>query len=362
MIRRFLITLLAPPLWLFFSLSLTLCTFTITMHTDQLVYASTPRKLAEALEILTKEAKKIESSELKLEFLHATYSGTNRRYDAQFRVSDKIIRGRVFPDGKLSFNNRSEKKKERVVIWRNAPGLEVLPDLDKLLAEAEKKVRTDGYLPTGVALLKYNQQKTTNASGGWLAKTQVLFEATDQKKARVVEFRNEEFISHKAGTLLQINLPVIRAPQISTPEIESLELDIPELRTSGIEVYRTENGETIIRLQGNILFAFDDDKPLPDSQPIILSLAKLLIDEQPVQISIEGHTDSWGTPQYNDDLSRRRAETIAQQLIAAGVPRTNIEIQGYGESQPIDAEMNPDGSDNPEGRQRNRRVEIIYSQ
>ncbi len=323
--------------------------------------ASTPRTLSAALEILTDEVeKRFEPSDLKLEFIHATYSGLNRRYDAQFRFSDRIIRGRVLPDGKLSLNERIERNNERAAVWQNAPAIESLVDLDKLLAESEKKVRADGYDPTGVALLKFNHQRNKNISEGWLAKTQVLFEVKDQQKARVVEFHQNKFISHKAGTLLQIKLPVIRPPQVKKPEVDPLELDIPELRTPGIEVYRTKNGETVIRLQGSILFAFDDDQPLPDSLPIIRRIAKLLIDEQPTQVRIEGHTDSWGTPQYNDDLSRRRAKTIAQQLVAAGVTESVMEIYGYGESRPIAAELNTDGSNNAEGRQRNRRVEFIY--
>ena len=344
-----------PSIWI-----VLLCTILVSAQHIR-AYASTPRTLSAALKMFSAEAeKRLGISDLSIEFVHATYSGLNRRYDAQFRVSDKIIRGRVLPNADLMLNDRIENKKERVALWQHAPKMGTLVDLDELLTRAEKKVRADGYVPTGVALLKFSNQKNDTVSGGWLAKTQVLFAVNDQLKARVVEFHQDKFISHEAGTLLQIKLPVIRPPQVSPPEIEPLELDIPELRTSGIEAYRRNDGETVIRLHDNILFAFDDDQPLPDSQPIIRRLAKHLLDKRPTQIRIEGHTDSWGTPPYNDDLSRRRANSIAGQLIAAGVPEHIVEIQGFGESRPIAAELNADGSDNAEGRQRNRRVEIAY--
>lgn len=323
--------------------------------------ASSPRTVADALERLSGEAaKRTDSSELKLEFIYATYSAANRSFDAQFRGGDQIIRGRISADGKVSFQERTEKNTERISSWRNAPILEIKPDLDKLLTEADRRVRDDGYKPTGIALLKFNQRTDGKSATGWLAKTLIFFEVSDEKKARIVEFHNNTFVTHKSGTLLKITLPVVRTPQITKPEIEPLELDIPELRSSAIEAYRTKNNEIIIRLQGDILFAFDDDQPLPDSMPILQQLAKLIIDEKPLQISIEGHTDSWGTPQYNDDLSQRRAGAIAQRLMTLGVSEDNMVVKGYGELYPLAAEINPDGSDNAEGRQRNRRVEVKY--
>ena len=65
--------------------------------------------------------------------------------------------------------------------------------------------------------------------------------------------------------------------------------------------------------------------------------------------------------QYNDDLSRRRAEAVARHVIAAGVSEDKITIHGHGESQPIAAQQDANDSDNAEGRQRNRRVEVNYN-
>lgn len=77
-------------------------------------------------------------------------------------------------------------------------------------------------------------------------------------------------------------------------------------------------------------------------------------------ITIEGHTDSIGTPAYNQRLSRERARTISAWIKGNALlkPSKVIEL-GFGESRPRVPNVHPDGSDDPDGRQRNRRVEII---
>jgi outer membrane protein OmpA-like peptidoglycan-associated protein len=76
-------------------------------------------------------------------------------------------------------------------------------------------------------------------------------------------------------------------------------------------------------------------------------------------VLLEGHADAIGTEAYNLTLSRRRAETVARELIGQGVKRERVTIYAYGESRPVALNRNPDGTDNPTGRARNRRVEAI---
>ncbi len=76
-------------------------------------------------------------------------------------------------------------------------------------------------------------------------------------------------------------------------------------------------------------------------------------------IIIEGHTDSIGTEEYNLRLSQKRANAVKEWFInKAGLKDLIYETIGYGESKPVAPNQNPDGSDNPEGRAKNRRVEI----
>jgi outer membrane protein OmpA-like peptidoglycan-associated protein len=83
----------------------------------------------------------------------------------------------------------------------------------------------------------------------------------------------------------------------------------------------------------------------------ILDLIKM---NAPLKITIEGHTDNSGTNDYNLKLSLRRAETVKRIIVASGYPEKNIIINGLGSSRPIGS------NDTPEGRQRNRRVEVYF--
>ncbi|MBW1660432.1 MAG: OmpA family protein, partial [Deltaproteobacteria bacterium] len=76
----------------------------------------------------------------------------------------------------------------------------------------------------------------------------------------------------------------------------------------------------------------------------------------------EGHTDSKGSEEYNLALSQRRADSVKVWLIEeGGLKGITIITKGYGESKPVAPNTKPDGSDNPEGRAKNRRVEIYVS-
>ncbi len=75
-------------------------------------------------------------------------------------------------------------------------------------------------------------------------------------------------------------------------------------------------------------------------------------------IEIGSHTDSKGTEQYNLALSQKRSESIVSYIISKGIPAERLVAKGYGMSMPIAPNTNPDGTDNPEGRQLNRRTEF----
>ena len=75
---------------------------------------------------------------------------------------------------------------------------------------------------------------------------------------------------------------------------------------------------------------------------------------------IEGHTDSIGTDAYNQKLSEARARTVRDWLAKRNVIPASTPIRGFGKSMPIAPNTTADGKDDPEGRQRNRRVEVVF--
>ena len=91
-----------------------------------------------------------------------------------------------------------------------------------------------------------------------------------------------------------------------------------------------------------------------ESYKTLKEIGRLFEDEPELKLSIEGHTDSDGADDYNNDLSQKRAESVRSYLIEKyGVSSSNLEAKGWGESKPIDT------NDSPEGKANNRRVELI---
>ncbi len=110
-------------------------------------------------------------------------------------------------------------------------------------------------------------------------------------------------------------------------------------------------------LPADILFDFDKAALRPNAEAPLLKAKQLIAAYPKAPINIIGYTDAKGKDAYNDRLSRARASTVSAKLMEGG-SRQAI-VKGYGERDPVAPNARPDGSDDPEGRQRNRRVEII---
>jgi outer membrane protein OmpA-like peptidoglycan-associated protein len=117
--------------------------------------------------------------------------------------------------------------------------------------------------------------------------------------------------------------------------------------------------EIKIALSGDILFDFDKDTLRPDALPTLQKVAEVIAGYPGAPVLIEGYTDSKGKDSYNLKLSDRRAASVKKWLVEkAGADAGHIKTKGWGEAKPVAPNENPDGSDDPDGRQKNRRVEI----
>jgi OOP family OmpA-OmpF porin len=107
----------------------------------------------------------------------------------------------------------------------------------------------------------------------------------------------------------------------------------------------------------NVRYEYDRANLQASSKTVLdSSVYKLMIANPELIIEIQSHTDSKGTDAYNLKLSQKRAESVVEYLISKGIAPERLKPTGYGETQPIAPNENPDGSDNPEGRTRNRRT------
>lgn len=117
-----------------------------------------------------------------------------------------------------------------------------------------------------------------------------------------------------------------------------------------------------IDLAADVLFDFDKYTLKPAAADTLRKVGQVAASYPNAPLLIEGHTDSKGTHAYNMTLSERRAQSVKSWLVKnASVAAPRITTRGWGETKPVAPNRKPDGSDDPEGRQRNRRVEITIS-
>lgn len=189
-----------------------------------------------------------------------------------------------------------------------------------------------------------------------LAMALILVLAGGADIARAQEEVEEAGAATGAGKVLELegkSLDIV--PKVL--EIEGLALGVEgALADLGAKV--TEK-EIRIALSGDILFDFDKEDLRPDAVPTLQKVAAVLNEYPDAPVLIEGHTDSKGKETYNQKLSQRRANSVKAWFVEhAQVDPARIRTKGWGETRPAAANEKPDGTDDPEGRQQNRRVEI----
>jgi outer membrane protein OmpA-like peptidoglycan-associated protein len=134
----------------------------------------------------------------------------------------------------------------------------------------------------------------------------------------------------------------------------------------GIEAVKTvvvktrEVCERRLSVVADALFDFDKASLRADAEET-LAAATPEIKKLGAPARIEGHTDGKGSDAYNQKLSEARAKAVRDWLAARGDIPAATPIRGFGKTRPVASNTHADGRDNPEGRQKNRRVEVIFS-
>ncbi len=108
----------------------------------------------------------------------------------------------------------------------------------------------------------------------------------------------------------------------------------------------------------NVYYDFNSAALQKTSYPSLDRLVQLLKDNPAVEIELNAHTDSKGDEDYNQRLSDARAKAVVNYLISKGINKNRLTSKGFGETMPVADNSNEDGTDNPEGRQQNRRTEF----
>ena len=120
----------------------------------------------------------------------------------------------------------------------------------------------------------------------------------------------------------------------------------------GPELYDALVADGRVVTQG-ILFDTGSDLLRPESTPTLKELGAMLQEHPELKLRIEGHTDNVGQAAANQSLSEKRAAAVKAWLVTQGVEAKRLEAKGFGQTKPVT------GNDTPEGRQNNRRVELV---
>lgn len=126
----------------------------------------------------------------------------------------------------------------------------------------------------------------------------------------------------------------------------------PALQTEqGAQLEQSQAGDVVVLPEG-VNFAFDSAQLRPDAVTVLDEAVTVLNRRSDIKVDVVGHTCNIGTEAYNQGLSERRAQSVYDYFVGNGIAADRLTTQGYGETRPAHS------NDTPEGRAKNRRVEL----
>ncbi|MFM7022645.1 MAG: OmpA family protein [Flavobacteriales bacterium] len=178
--------------------------------------------------------------------------------------------------------------------------------------------------------------------------------------ANIVFYHNKDSIAVEAGKIYSVNPGdsiVVTSRKKGYIRVEKTITTTTYITdTSEIKIFPEPIAMNKEYRMNNIYFDYDKATLTPESVKELEKMVLFMKDNPELVIEVAAHTDNKGAPDYNLKLSQARAKSVADYLIAKGIPVNRLVAKGYGMTQPIAFNTMPDGSDNPEGRQQNRRI------
>lgn len=177
--------------------------------------------------------------------------------------------------------------------------------------------------------------------------------AEAEEKARLAQQQAGQLASEKMKAQIDAERAKTDAEQ-AKKERDAARARMREALNQVVETRETARG-LIVNLP-DILFDFNKDQLKPEAREKLSKVCGILSVAGGYSLSIEGHTDSKGSDDYNQKLSERRAQSVASYLANCGLMQDRLTSRGFGKTQPIAP------NETAEGRQQNRRVEIVISE
>ena len=216
---------------------------------------------------------------------------------------------------------------------------------------------------------------TSQVSYTKLAGLCIIFEESNYRLIKKRAIRKMFLRETTAGWLVQVEIPDqnqtamfalntkrgdAQSPwKITEINLDQLLTDYAKRFTSG-DIHYTpiiktpQGGETLV-----VYFDLDSETLTTRTQRQLNIVADLLKSDQQKKLTISGHTDGLGSDTYNLGLSKKRANTVMTFFAQKGIPKSQMDIMGFGKAKPRLPNQTQDGTDNPDGRRANRRAEIL---
>jgi outer membrane protein OmpA-like peptidoglycan-associated protein len=172
---------------------------------------------------------------------------------------------------------------------------------------------------------------------------QTIAKAQDERNRIQLQARERETEAAKAEALTARNTAAAAQSELASARQE----------LNDLQAKQTDRG--MVMTLSDVLFETGRATLAPGAARDLDRLATALKDNPNTRVKIEGYTDSVGSVAYNQGLSERRAQAVADALEMRGVPGGRYQVEGLGKEYPVASNATP------EGRQQNRRVEIVFS-
>jgi outer membrane protein OmpA-like peptidoglycan-associated protein len=211
--------------------------------------------------------------------------------------------------------------------------------------EAESKRRADAE-----AAQKQAEAAKADAEKMKAEAQQAAAEAIAQQQALAAETAKAQAAAAQSDQLRQ------EAEQMrQQAEKEKQELRARLLQQLNTILSTRDTARGLIANMSDVLFKTGSFELLPGARERLAKVSGIVLAYPSLHLQIEGHTDSVGTDEYNQTLSEKRAGAVRDYLVQQGIAADAIEARGLGKTQPIAS------NETPEGRQQNRRVELVLS-
>jgi outer membrane protein OmpA-like peptidoglycan-associated protein len=256
--------------------------------------------------------------------------------EAQAAAAAREAKARADADAEAKRRADAEKATAQAVAAR--------AEAEQAKAEALKMKQEAEAAAAEAARQKAAAEKATAEA---VAQQQVLAAETDKARQAAAQSDN---LRQQAET----------AKQQAEKEKQQAEYEKQELRARLLQQLNSilatrDSARGLVANMSDVLFRSGSFELLPAARERLAKVSGIVLAYPTLHVTVEGHTDSVGTDDYNQQLSERRAQAVRDYFVQQGINQAALEAHGYGKSEPIAS------NDTAEGRQQNRRVELILA-